>query len=280
MDILLINHYAGSLRHGMEYRPFYMGREWTRMGHRVTIAAASCSHVRTVPADVDGAASEETIDGVRYLWLKTPEYAETAHAARSICSPSWANCSVTWTGSLQLSRGAVIASSTYPLDILPAAAIGRAAGARLAFEVHDLWPLSPMELGGMSPYHPFIVLMQRAENFAYRHAQKVISMLPEAGPHMCLHGLAPGKFVHVPNGIDIAEWASDKGELPAEHREVLANARRNGGFAIVYAGAHGVANALDSIVRAAGVMRETAATFVLVGQQVQKSRRCETWPPA
>src|SRR5437588_776240 len=75
MDILLINHYAGSLRHGMEYRPFYLGREWTRMGHRVTIAAASCSHVRTVPAVMDGAVREESIEGLRYLWFKTPEYA-------------------------------------------------------------------------------------------------------------------------------------------------------------------------------------------------------------
>ena len=28
MNILLINHYAGSDYHGMEFRPYYMGREW------------------------------------------------------------------------------------------------------------------------------------------------------------------------------------------------------------------------------------------------------------
>ena len=35
MNILLINHYAGSISHGMEYRPFYMSREWVGLGHRV-----------------------------------------------------------------------------------------------------------------------------------------------------------------------------------------------------------------------------------------------------
>ena len=28
MNILLINHYAGSLDLGMEYRPYYMAKEW------------------------------------------------------------------------------------------------------------------------------------------------------------------------------------------------------------------------------------------------------------
>jgi hypothetical protein len=64
---------------------------------------------------------------------------------------------------------AVIASSTYPLDIYPAFYISKMSKAKLLFEVHDLWPLSPMELGGMKKTHPFIILMQMAENFAYKY---------------------------------------------------------------------------------------------------------------
>src|SRR5690606_27750505 len=74
MKILLINHYAGSLRHGMEYRPFYLSREWVRLGHEVTIAAATNAHVRTVPPAANGDVTEEEIDGVRYLWFNTPGY--------------------------------------------------------------------------------------------------------------------------------------------------------------------------------------------------------------
>ena len=47
MNILLINHYAGSPRHGMEYRPYYLAREWVRAGHTVQIVAAAYSHVRS-----------------------------------------------------------------------------------------------------------------------------------------------------------------------------------------------------------------------------------------
>ena len=52
------------------------------------------------------------------------------------------------------------------------------------FEVHDLWPLSPMELGGMSKWHPFIMLVQAAENYAYCNADLVISMLPKVREYM------------------------------------------------------------------------------------------------
>lgn len=46
MNIILINHYAGSNFHGMAFRPYYLAREWVKMGHNVTIIAASFSHLR------------------------------------------------------------------------------------------------------------------------------------------------------------------------------------------------------------------------------------------
>ena len=41
MNILLINHYAGSSYYGMEFRPYYMARKWVKQGHNVTILGAS-----------------------------------------------------------------------------------------------------------------------------------------------------------------------------------------------------------------------------------------------
>ena len=50
-----------------------------------------------------------------------------------------------------------IASSTYPFDCIPLKKIADDFNAKLCFEVHDLWPLSPIEFGGYSKYHPFIM---------------------------------------------------------------------------------------------------------------------------
>ena len=46
MNILLINHYAGSPELGMEFRPYYMAKEWVKMGHQVLIVGGSFSHLR------------------------------------------------------------------------------------------------------------------------------------------------------------------------------------------------------------------------------------------
>jgi len=73
MRILYLNHYAGSPLHGMEYRPYYLAREWVRGGHEVQLVAASYSHVRTrQPELADHAARDETIAGIGYRWLPTP----------------------------------------------------------------------------------------------------------------------------------------------------------------------------------------------------------------
>ena len=76
MNILLINHYAGSVRHGMEFRPYYLAREWVKSGHNVQIVAASFSHIRADQPEMSGAAQKsEVIDGIDYRWYRAPSHA-------------------------------------------------------------------------------------------------------------------------------------------------------------------------------------------------------------
>jgi glycosyltransferase involved in cell wall biosynthesis len=271
MNILLVNHYAGSLRHGMEYRPYYFGREWARMGHHVTIAAASASHVRSIPPRTRGMITREMVDEIQYLWLKTPPYYGNG-ITRAINI-------FTFVGQLllhqnRISRTAkpdvVIASSTYPLDVIAARAIARRSHAKLVFELHDLWPLSPVELGGMSRYHPFILLMQWAEDYACRHAAHVVSILPKTKAHLMQHGMAAEKFEYIPNGIDAEEWQGVMGELPEEHETAISRARSGGYFLVGYTGAHGLANALDPLVDTAFRIQEYPVRFLLIGQGPEK----------
>jgi glycosyltransferase involved in cell wall biosynthesis len=273
MNILLIDHYAGSDRHGMEYRPFYLAREWIRLGHQVTIAAASVSHLRIQAPRIEGEVTEEEIDGIRYVWLRTPEYSGNGMGrVRNILA---------FLTQLMRHRArfvqdyrpdVVIASSTYPLDTLPGCYFARKSGAKFVFEVHDLWPLSLVELAGMSRWHPFIMLLQWVEDFAYRKSDHVISMLPKADSYMKKHGMAAHKFAYLPNGLHLAEWEGEPLPLPPEHRETLAGLKAEGRFLVGYAGAHGLANALPTLVEAAQLMQSQPAAFVLVGQGPDKNR--------
>lgn len=268
MNIILINHYAGSNIHGMEFRPYYLAREWVKMGHDVTIIAASFSHLRQKNPDIS-AITEEVIDGIRYIWLPVNKYQGNGVMRFKNMLAFIYQLYKNLGKFIGLKPDVVIASSTYPLDSYPAYKLAKKTGAKFVFELHDLWPLSPMELGGMSKWHPFIMLMQRGEDFWCRHADKVISILPKTEAYLKTHGLRDGKFCYIPNGIVLADY-DDVLPLKLDYLQQLNNLRKHGKFLIGFAGAHGIANALNVLLYAAQKLQNTDAYFVLVGQGQEK----------
>ena len=269
MNILYINHYAGGPSYGMEYRPFYLAREWVRAGHAVTIVAASFSHVRARQPH----RARDEVDSIVYRWLPTPAYQGNGLGrVKNI----WSFLRQVWQLATELvsecKPDVVIASSTYPMDIWVARRIARLAQAQLIYEVHDLWPASLTELSGMPRWHPFVLLCQKAENDAYRDADCVVSMLPKVAEHMAQHGLDLRKLHIVPNGISPEEWPGLPEPLAGPLADHL-NALKNAGRTIVgYAGSHGLPNAMDVLLDAAGLLRDTPLSFVLVGSGHEKAR--------
>ena len=269
MNILYLNHYAGSPALGMEYRPYYLAREWVRAGHRVQIVAADFSHVRARQPQ----AGDELIDGIAYRWLPTPHY--QGNGVGRVWN-IWRFLSQLWAMSGQLVRefrpDAVIASSTYPMDIWVARHIARRANARLVFEVHDLWPLSPIELSGMSPRHPFIRLCQAAEDAAYRDADVVVSMLPKVHDYMASHELDLARLHIVPNGITLDEWQDPPPPLRDDVAAAITLHRAAGRTVVGYAGSMGLPNALEVLLDAAALLRGEPIAIVMVGDGHERAR--------
>ena len=277
MNIVYVDHYAGGPKYGMEFRPYYLAREWVRAGHRVAMLAASFSHVRSVqPTPPDGRAShawKEDIDGIEYVWFRTPRY-------------SGNNAGRVWNITVFLARVAasasrvvrdfapdvVIASSTYPMDIWVARRIARKAAARLVFEVHDLWPLSPVELGDMSPRHPFVKLCALAERTAYRTADTIVSMLPNVSRHVASFGVPLSRLHIVPNGVSPGDWEAAPETLRPDVAGFIAEQRAAGRLVVCYAGAHGLPNALDVLIDAAALLSDAPLAFALVGDGLEKGR--------
>ena len=277
MNILYLNHYAGSPRHGMEYRPYYLAREWVQAGHAVRMLAGDFSHVRARQPDQAGTRHHELIDGIDYHWYPTPAYAGNGLGR---VQNIWRFLRQVWREAGRIVRefrpDIVIASSTYPMDIWVAHRIVKLArqqglDCRLVFEVHDLWPLSPIELGGMSPSHPFIRLCQAAENYAYRHADVVVSMLPKVAGHMQDHGLDLRKLHIVPNGITLDEWQGNPPPLREDVAQHMRACKQAGLQLVGYAGSHGTPNALDVMLQAAALLRDAPLAFVLVGDGHEKA---------
>lgn len=273
MNILYLNHYAGTPALGMEYRPYYLSREWVRTGQRVQVLAAGFSHVRARQPELGELPRDEFVDGIGYRWYPAPAYQGNGLGrVKNI----WRFLSQVWRDTPRLVRESapdvVIASSTYPMDFWVARRIARRAKARLVFEVHDLWPLSPIELSGMSPRHPFALLCQKAENDAYRDADVVVSMLPKVHQHMASHGLDLRKLHVVPNGITLDEWQGEAAALREDVAAAFARSRDQGRTVVGYAGSHGLPNALDFLLDAAKQLQDQPIDFVLVGDGHEKAR--------
>jgi len=122
----------------------------------------------------------------------------------------------------------------------------------------------------MSRAHPFIILLQAAEDYAYGQADRVVSILPHSDRHMLAHGMSPEKFVYIPNGVVVEDWEAQTSDLPAEHSHAIQCLRERFSFVVGYAGAHGLANALDNLTEAARLLRNDPVAVVLVGQGPEK----------
>lgn len=234
--------------------------------------AADYSHLRIKNPKVRKDFQTEDIDGITYHWIKAGEY-EGNGVKRALTM-------FRFVGKLWLHAGkivkeyrpdVVITSSTYPLDTYAGQRIAKKGRAKLIHEVHDMWPATLIELGGMSRYHPFVLLIQLAENCAYRHSVHVVSLLPSAKEYMTEHGMKPERFVTIPNGIVKEDWENPE-PLPESHRKVLEKLKADGKFIAGYFGGHALSNALDVILDAAKVVKEEKIQFVLVGNGVEKER--------
>lgn len=266
MNILLINHYAGSPERGMEFRPWLMACEWQKLGHTVTIVAADFTHLRRQNFEVPRSFTEVDVDGVPYVILKTPHYhGNNVGRGRNITSFCLQLSAHAGEMARRYRPDAVIASSTYPVDIYAASKIARKAGARLYFELHDLWPLTPMVMGNLPWWNPLIMVLQGGENAAFARSNKIISILPDADKYIRERGYDVSKFVYIPNGVVLTEETPAPTE-PVEQIEVLRALRAEGWFLVGYTGNHSVANALETFIDAAKTLRGERVKLVLVGR--------------
>lgn len=267
MNILYIFHYAGSPGYGMSYRPYYMSREWVKQGHNVTIIASSFSHLRSKNPIVKKDFLEEMIDGIRYVWLKGNAYCGSVARIRNIASFVWKLQTNARKIVKTYKPDLVIASSTYPLDNIPAHKIAKLSGAKHCYEAHDIWPLSPMIIGGYSKYHPFIQIMQWAENYACRKSDKVISLLWNSEEHYKECGLKDGKFACIPNGFAADEWNPDSSSfpLPEEHK-ILFHLLKDK-IIVGFAGGFALSGSLTTLIEAANLLKlNDHIQFVIVGR--------------
>jgi glycosyltransferase involved in cell wall biosynthesis len=267
MNILLLNHYAGSPDYGMEFRPFYIAKEWVKLGHSVTILAADYSHLRTIQPSGFGVRTEY-IDGICYVWIPTNSYKGNG-ISRVLNIFTFLIKGFKYLASFRGSFDHVIASSTYPLDIILAKYVAK--DAMITFELHDIWPLTLTEIGNMPRWHPFVILMNIGERLSYHWSAKVVSMLSNAYSHVSKFGVQEDRYCYIPNGIDLNVQIEQKTSSTVATYVLSELSKLKCKYIGLagYVGGHAISNNLDVLIKAATVSKDVA--YIFIGSGAEKS---------
>ncbi|MDC1429229.1 glycosyltransferase family 4 protein [Emcibacteraceae bacterium] len=257
-----INDYAGSKHHGMVFRDYYIAKELLKKGHKVYIISAAFSHLFKTPPEIRGHYTHELIDGIEYIWVKVPHYKNSTDKKRVL---KWLVflMKVFWMPKKDLSNpDYIIAGQLNPFLILTVQWLAQKYNAVLACDVRDLWPLTLCDVGGYSPKHPFIRVMQWFSDYAYRNADMITSSLPNAYEYLKTRGLKKEKFQFIPNGISIEDMTNNKPLSKKTLKQIPKNK-----FIIGYTGGMGIAKCLDSFLNAAVYLKGYSdIEFILVGE--------------
>jgi glycosyltransferase involved in cell wall biosynthesis len=263
--VWIVNQYAGSPAHGMEYRHYELGRELTKQGMTVVIVSGSYSHLFVHQPRATGAYTLEDIDGLTYCWVGVPHYRGAASIRRVINMLAFMWRLYRLPARLLRRPDVIVVSSPSPFPILPAERWRRRFGCPLVFEVRDIWPMSLQELVGLSDRHPLVLLLGSLESRAYRAADVVVSVLPDAGPHFVRRGMAPGKLRVIPNGIDAGTLEASQ-TAQVRDGEVAPATSRHRPFIVGYVGTLGIANTIETLIDAARLLQDDGVAIRIVGQ--------------
>ncbi|MGP6175612.1 glycosyltransferase family 4 protein [Corynebacterium sp. A21] len=228
-------------------RPYEFARRMADEGHEVTMICGGET------------ALDAKIDGFRVKRLAVPY-----RNAMNVPERLWSFARFMIAASVATARieADVIYASSTPLTVAVPGIIGKLfRRAPMVFEVRDLWPSVPVELGYLK--NPAAVwLAQTLEKLAYRSADSVVALSP--GMRDGVLQISPEKAVTIiPNACDF--------ELFDQSDEQRHGFRESQGWGedeiiVAYAGGFGPVYQLDWVVRLAASVKDDGIRFVLIGE--------------
>ena len=260
--IWIISQYSSTPETGIGGRHYYLARELARQGHEVHLVAASYTHLLRSCPDVDDKYHVTEVDGFKVVWVKTPVYSN-ANSFRRILN--WFLFSRRLGGLPKVIAGCpdtIIYSSPSLVPYLGACRLAKKLGSKLIWDVRDLWPLTFIELGGYSKWHPFVFLSNCIESFACKASDHITSNLPYAIDHLSTKGASREKFNWIPNGY-CAEEQLNAEPLPDKTLREIPQDK----FIVGYCGTLGTANAINVMLDVAqSTCKDESIAYLLVGE--------------
>ncbi len=270
MKILYLSQYFPPEVGATQARAYDMATGLIRAGHHVTMLTEVPNHPEGVirPEYRGRFFFREALDDIDVIrvWVKTSSVKRLSTRLHFYLSYM---VSATLAGVLIARRGYDLLYATSPPLFVGGAALALSTLKRipLVFEVRDLWPESAVALGELRNPR-FIRWSTWLEERCYRRAQRIVVVTKGIQASLVERGLPAGKLVFVPNGSNT--------ELFYPQPEAVSGLRRKLGlescFLVIYAGIHGVAQGLETVLEAAHRLSDDPQIhFLLVGDGPSKS---------
>ena len=267
MKILLINQVFVSPEEPGHTRHFEMGQYLKQHGHELIIVASDLNYQtgqRTV--ERRGLYAEQIFDGVRVLRSYIYPAIHRSYFWRIIAFFSFMFSSILT--SLRIKDVDLVLGTTPPIfQAVSAWVVAALRGKPFLLEVRDLWPEFGISMGVLK--NPLIIVLSRwLENFLYKRADHILVNSPAYREYMLVKGVPETKVTYIAYGTDIEmfnpsiDGSSIRKELKVEDK-----------FVVLYAGALGQANDIDTLLRAAErLKKEERIRFVLFGDGKERKR--------
>lgn len=265
MRIWIVNHYAlpptgtGGTRH------YNFARMLQKKGHEVVIIAANFNHLsRSMIMDEDKTIKLDNSYDVPFVWLPVPPYkGNTIARFWNMLVFNWQLISNKFLRTLPR-PDVIMGSSPHLFAAFGAERLAKRFKKPFILEIRDLWPESLVDLGRFTHQHPLIKIMKWLETYLYKKADKIISLLPNANSYFIDRGVKSENILWLPNSVDIEK-------IPD-----LSQRNPNQKFTVMYAGAHGVANDLETVIHAANLLEKKGLSekikICLLGEGPEKDR--------
>jgi glycosyltransferase involved in cell wall biosynthesis len=269
MKIWIISKYASSLEVGFESRLFALARRFVKSGNFVAIISSDSNHFGNYPA-YKNTYNFEKFEKLNVLRICTFKYLKTASIQRIL---SWIDFEIKLFFAPLKSfekPDIIVVSSLSLITILNGIRLKYKYGAKLIFEIRDIWPLTIIEEGGYKPWNPFVLLLSAIEKYGYIKSDLIVGTMPNLNNHInSILGLNNKKCVCVPFGFDSNFFLSsivEPGKFQSDQNLPI------GKFIIGYAGSIGISNGLQAFIDCAKKMvNDERFIFTLLGDGDSKS---------
>ena len=225
-----------------------MAQRLIARGHQVTVVCGSGQMANTglLGESVKGMRRGE-VDGIEVIELDLPYSNYDSFLKRS-----WVFILFAWRSiglAFSLSYDLLFATSTPLTAGIPGIVSSVMRRKPFVFEVRDLWPELPREMGVIT--NPVVLgAMSVLEWLSYHSAKGCIGLSPGIVQGIVRRGIPADKVQMVPNGCDLELFNPFFGEV------LRPDGVQDDEFVAVFTGAHGMANGLDAVLDAARVLKE------------------------